>query len=136
MTDTIIEFPAQASVLPVLSHWIDGRPVEVLPEQAGPVYDPATGQVIARVPRGGAERGGRRRGRCAKAAYPAWRDMPLIARSSIFFAYRALVYEHREELPPSSPATTARPSPMPSRRSCAAWRRSSSPAACRSTWRA
>ena len=39
---------------PILSHWIDGRPVEVLPEHTGPVYDPATGVVIARVPRGGA----------------------------------------------------------------------------------
>ena len=28
--------------------------VEVLPEQTGPVYNPATGSVIARVPRGGA----------------------------------------------------------------------------------
>ena len=34
----------------------------------------------------------------AKAAFPAWRDMPLIARSQIFFAYRELVCEHREEL--------------------------------------
>jgi len=42
-----------AGPLPILSHWIDGRPVEVLPEQTGPVYNPATGQVIARVPRGG-----------------------------------------------------------------------------------
>jgi malonate-semialdehyde dehydrogenase (acetylating)/methylmalonate-semialdehyde dehydrogenase len=83
--------------LPIISHWIDGRPVEVLPEQTGPVFNPATGQVIARVPRGGAldvdaavE--------AARRAYPAWRDLPLIARSQIFFAYRELLWRHREEL--------------------------------------
>ena len=45
---------AQPATLPILSHWIDGRPVEVLPEQTGPIYNPATGHVIGRVPRGGA----------------------------------------------------------------------------------
>jgi malonate-semialdehyde dehydrogenase (acetylating)/methylmalonate-semialdehyde dehydrogenase len=34
----------------------------------------------------------------AQAAFPAWRDMPLIARSNIFFAFRNLMFEHREEL--------------------------------------
>jgi malonate-semialdehyde dehydrogenase (acetylating) / methylmalonate-semialdehyde dehydrogenase len=83
--------------LPILSHWIDGRPVEVLPEQTGPVFDPATGQVIARVPRGGAPEVEAAVG-AARRAFPAWRDMPLIARSQIFFAYRELVWRHREEL--------------------------------------
>ncbi len=77
---------------------LDRRPpVEVLPEQTGPVFDPATGEVIARVPRGGAAEVDRavaaRRG-----AFPAWRDTPLIARSQIFFAFRELVYRHREEM--------------------------------------
>jgi hypothetical protein len=34
---------APTATLPILSHWIAGRPVEVLPEQTGPVYNPATG---------------------------------------------------------------------------------------------
>mgnify|MGYP006146214923 CR=1 FL=1 len=34
----------------------------------------------------------------AKAAFPAWRDMPLLARSQIFFAFRELVYRNREEM--------------------------------------
>jgi malonate-semialdehyde dehydrogenase (acetylating)/methylmalonate-semialdehyde dehydrogenase len=86
-----------ASPPPVLSHWIDGRPVEVLPEQTGPVYNPATGEVIARVPRGGAAEVDAAVV-AARAAFPAWRDMPLIARSGIFFAYRELAYRHREQL--------------------------------------
>ncbi len=87
----------QPATLPILSHWIDGRPVEVLPEQTGPVFNPATGQVIARVPRGGADEVARAVA-SAKAAFPAWRDTPLISRSQIFFAFRELLYRHREEL--------------------------------------
>jgi malonate-semialdehyde dehydrogenase (acetylating) / methylmalonate-semialdehyde dehydrogenase len=83
--------------LPILSHWIGGRPVEVLPEQTGPVYNPATGQVIARVPRGGAPEI-EAAVAAAKVALPAWRDTPLIARSQIFFAFRELAWKHREEL--------------------------------------
>ncbi len=92
-----IETRDQATALPVLSHYINGRTVEVLPEQAGPVYNPATGQVIARVPRGGAAEVDAAVA-AARAAFPAWSEMPLIARSNIFFAFRALMYEHREEL--------------------------------------
>ncbi len=88
---------AQPATLPILSHWIDGRPVEVLPEQTGPVYNPATGHVIARVPRGGAAEVDAAVA-AAKAAFPAWRDMPLIARSQVFFAFRELMWKHREEM--------------------------------------
>ena len=83
--------------LPILSHWIDGRPVEVLPEQTGPVYNPATGQVIARVPRGGTAEINAAVAAATKA-FPAWRDTPLIARSQVFFAFRELAWKHREEL--------------------------------------
>src|SRR5512132_3185608 len=83
--------------LPILSHWVAGRPVEVLPEQTGPVYNPATGQVIARVPRGGKSEVDAAVAAALKA-FPAWRDTPLIARSQIFFAFRELAWKHREEL--------------------------------------
>jgi malonate-semialdehyde dehydrogenase (acetylating)/methylmalonate-semialdehyde dehydrogenase len=82
---------------PILSHWIDGRAVEVDLEKTGPVYNPATGEVIARVPRGGAPEVDAAVA-AAAAAFPAWRDTPLIARSNVFFAYRELVYRHREEM--------------------------------------
>ena len=88
---------APAATLPILSHWIAGRPVEVLPEQTGPIYNPASGQVIARVPRGGAAEVDTAVA-AAKAAFPAWRDTPLIARSGVFFAWRELLFRHREEL--------------------------------------
>ena len=80
----------EAATLPILSHWIDGSPVEVLPEQTGPVYNPATGQVIARVPRGGAPEVDAAVA-ATKAAFPAWQDTPLIAHSGVFFAWRKLL---------------------------------------------
>jgi malonate-semialdehyde dehydrogenase (acetylating)/methylmalonate-semialdehyde dehydrogenase len=88
---------AQPATLPILSHWIDGRPVEVPPEGTGPVYNPATGQVIARVPRGGASEVDAAVA-AAKAAFPAWRDMPLIVRSQLFFGFRELMWRNRQEL--------------------------------------
>ena len=75
-----IETPTEAAALPILSHWINGAPVEVLPEQTGPITNPATGQVFARVPRGGQAEVDAAVA-AAKAAFPAWRDMPLIART-------------------------------------------------------
>ncbi len=87
----------EAAVLPILSHYINGTMVEVPPGQTGPVYNPATGQVIARVPRGGRAEVDAAAA-AAGAAFPAWRDMPLIARSNVFFAFRGLMHEHREEL--------------------------------------
>jgi malonate-semialdehyde dehydrogenase (acetylating)/methylmalonate-semialdehyde dehydrogenase len=88
---------AAPATLPILSHWIAGHPVEVLPEQTGPVYNPATGAIIGRVPRGGAPEVDAAVA-AAAAAYPAWRDLPLIARSGVFFAFRELMWRHREEM--------------------------------------
>jgi malonate-semialdehyde dehydrogenase (acetylating)/methylmalonate-semialdehyde dehydrogenase len=92
-----IETPDKTAVLPILSHWINGTAVEVLPENTGPITNPATGQVFARVPRGGQAEVDQAVA-AAMAAFPAWRDMALIARSNIFFAFRNLMFENREEL--------------------------------------
>ena len=88
---------AHAATLPVITHWIGGRVDATAPPQSQPVYNPATGHVIARVARGGADDVDRAV-TAARAAFPAWRDLPLISRSQIFFAYRELVWRHREEL--------------------------------------
>jgi malonate-semialdehyde dehydrogenase (acetylating) / methylmalonate-semialdehyde dehydrogenase len=92
-----IETPDKTAVLPILSHWINGAAVEVLPENTGPITNPATGEVFARVPRGGVAEIDQAVA-AATAAFPAWRDMALIARSNIFFAFRNLMFQHREEL--------------------------------------
>ena len=48
-----IETRGETAVLPIMSHYINGTAVEVLPENTGPITNPATGKVFARVPRGG-----------------------------------------------------------------------------------
>ncbi len=83
--------------IPIISHWINGHPVEVPLENTGPVYNPAIGEEIARVPRGGAKEI-EEAVEAAKKAFPDWRDTPLIARSAIFFAYRELCWKHRGEM--------------------------------------
>jgi len=89
--------PTAAEAPRLLSHWIDGQAAAVDETRTAPVYNPATGDVIARVPRGGAEEVDRAVA-AARAAFPAWRDTPLIARSQIFFAFREQLWRHREEL--------------------------------------
>jgi malonate-semialdehyde dehydrogenase (acetylating) / methylmalonate-semialdehyde dehydrogenase len=88
---------ASGSQTPILSHWIAGTSVEVPREKTAAVFNPATGEEIARVPRGGAPEIDAAVA-AAAAAFPAWSATPLISRANIFFNYRALVYEHREEL--------------------------------------
>jgi malonate-semialdehyde dehydrogenase (acetylating)/methylmalonate-semialdehyde dehydrogenase len=88
---------AVAESTPVLSHWIDGHSIEVPAEATAPVFDPSTGAIIARVPRGGAAEVDAAV-TAARRAFPAWRAMSLIARSQIFFAYRELVHRHREDM--------------------------------------
>ncbi len=83
--------------IPIISHWINGRAVEVPLDKTGPVYNPATGEEIARVPRGG-ETEVEAAVIAASKAYPAWRDTPLIARSAIFFAFRELCWKNREDM--------------------------------------
>jgi malonate-semialdehyde dehydrogenase (acetylating) / methylmalonate-semialdehyde dehydrogenase len=83
--------------VPIISHWIDGKPVEVPRKETGPVFNPATSEEIARVPRGGGKEV-EAAVAAAKKAFPAWRDTPLIARSAIFFSYRELCWKHREDM--------------------------------------
>ena len=61
------------------------------------MYNPASGEVVARVPRGGASEVDAAV-EAATVAFQSWRDSPLIARSQILFACRELVYRHGEKL--------------------------------------
>ena len=89
--------PDSVETLPILRHWIGGRSVRFPSEKTQQVFDPAAGVAIARVPRGGATEVDAAVN-AARAAFPSWRDMPLMERTQVFFAYRALVDQHREAL--------------------------------------
>jgi len=82
---------------PLLSLWIDGRPVSSASGRVGDVYNPATGEVIRRVPlanRADVERAVA----SAQAAFPGWRDTPPLRRARILTRYRELMEAHRDEL--------------------------------------
>ena len=68
----------------------DGRDIE-------PVYDPATGEVIAETPLSTAEDVDRAVKK-AEAAFPSWASTPVPERARILFRFKALLEEHFEEL--------------------------------------
>lgn len=61
------------------------------------VVNPATGEVLAAVPRGAAEDVDAAV-RAAEAAFPAWRDTNATARAALLFRWAALIEEHLAEL--------------------------------------
>src|SRR5574340_678949 len=72
--------------------WVDSRSAESLP-----IPNPATGGTLARVPLSTAAEV-REAVAGASAAWPAWRDTPVIDRAHVLFRMRALLEEHFEAL--------------------------------------
>jgi len=72
--------------------WIgrDGRETE-------PVYDPATGEIIAETPLSTAEDVDRAVKK-AEEAFPGWSSTPVVERARVLFRFKALLEEHQEEL--------------------------------------
>src|SRR4051812_35996640 len=81
----------------LLNHWIGGRRDERPSERHGEVSDPATGEVVARVPFATAADVDRAVQAAAKAA-AGWGRASLSKRADVLFAMRALVHSHRDEL--------------------------------------
>ncbi len=72
--------------------WVDSRSDETLP-----IPNPATGATLARVPLSTAAEVREAVAR-ASAAWPAWRDTPVIERAHVLFRMRALLETHIDEL--------------------------------------
>ncbi len=81
----------------LVRHWIDGQAVEDVPERTGPIFDPARGQKTAEVAMAGAAEVDQAVN-AAQAAFPGWRDTPVVRRQRILFSFRQLVYDHRHDL--------------------------------------
>lgn len=62
-----------------------------------PVYDPATGEVIARTPLSTREDLDRAVGAAADA-FPAWSSTPVVKRTQVLYRYKMLLEDHFEEL--------------------------------------
>ncbi|UJW32220.1 CoA-acylating methylmalonate-semialdehyde dehydrogenase [Saccharothrix sp. AJ9571] len=80
-----------------ISHWIDGKPYSGVAERAGDVFDPATGQVRARVDFAGPGEV-EAAVTAAKNAFPAWRNTSLAARTRMMFAFRELLSARKDDL--------------------------------------
>jgi malonate-semialdehyde dehydrogenase (acetylating)/methylmalonate-semialdehyde dehydrogenase len=80
-----------------INHWIGGRVVGTKSGRFGPVYNPATGEVQARVDFAGAEEVDDVVA-CALNAYESWRATPLSRRAECMFRLRELIDGNRRNI--------------------------------------
>ncbi|MEV0066467.1 MULTISPECIES: CoA-acylating methylmalonate-semialdehyde dehydrogenase [unclassified Amycolatopsis] len=80
-----------------ISHWIDGKPYTGAAGRTGDVYDPATGQVRAKVDFAGQAEVDQAVA-AAAAALPGWRGTSLAGRTRVLFAFRELLSARKHEL--------------------------------------
>ena len=80
-----------------LHHYVNGARVAGTSERFGDVFDPATGEVAARVPLASASETARVVD-AAAAAFPAWRDTPPLRRAAILFRFKELLDRHTDEI--------------------------------------
>lgn len=76
---------------------IGGQWVDAQTDRYVDVWNPSTGQVIAKTPLGGAA-DVERATKAALAAWPAWRETPAPDRARYFFRFRELLNAHADEV--------------------------------------
>ncbi|MYN06211.1 CoA-acylating methylmalonate-semialdehyde dehydrogenase [Pseudoduganella aquatica] len=86
-----------ATAVPTVKLLINGALVESRTEHWSDVVNPATQEVIARVPHATPDEMAQAAA-AAKAAFQTWRKTPIGARARIFLKYQALIREHMAEL--------------------------------------
>jgi malonate-semialdehyde dehydrogenase (acetylating)/methylmalonate-semialdehyde dehydrogenase len=80
-----------------LHHWIGGEKVKGDGKVYGDVFNPATGEVSAKVPLGGADVV-QRAVEAAQAAFPGWAATPPLLRARVLFKFKALMEARLEDL--------------------------------------
>ena len=119
-----------------IEHWIGGSETTGASTRTAPVWNPATGEQQAEVVLAEAADVDAAVAAAGKA-FEEWRDVAVVQRARVMFAFRELVERHTPTSWPGwSPTSTARSSPTRWARSPAAWRSWSSPAASRTCSRA
>ncbi len=88
---------ATASESRVIQNLVNGAWVDSHSEETLPIPNPATGATLARVPLSTAAEV-REAVAAAYAAWPAWRDTPVIERAQVLFRMKALLDTHLDEL--------------------------------------
>jgi len=87
----------QADALPLVTHWIDGKPTEGASARRGDVFDPATGRVTKRVAFASPDDVDASV-TAATAAFAAWRSSSLAERTKVMFRFRELLALRAEDL--------------------------------------
>ena len=80
-----------------LQHWIDGRRVGGTSGRFGDVYNPASGELTARVPFASEAEAAKVVASAAKA-FPGWAATPPLRRARVMFKFNELMNQHRDEL--------------------------------------
>ncbi|HEV8178007.1 MAG TPA: aldehyde dehydrogenase family protein [Gemmatimonadales bacterium] len=86
----------KSSKYPSARNYIGGRSIDVAAKELD-VVNPSDGSLLSRVPLSSAAEVDSAV-RAAAAAFPAWSDTPIKERVQIFFRYRTLLEQHRDEL--------------------------------------
>jgi len=81
----------------VLTHFIGGEMVEGTSNRFGDVYNPSTGEVIAKVPLATAEETYQAI-ETAQKAFPKWRDLSVGKRADVILKFRNLLTENQDHL--------------------------------------
>jgi malonate-semialdehyde dehydrogenase (acetylating)/methylmalonate-semialdehyde dehydrogenase len=87
----------QTGTAPVIELYVGGRWVESSAKTTNEVRNPATDQLLARVPMGGADDVDRAV-RAALAGFPAWRATPPVHRVRPLFRFRELLEKHFDDI--------------------------------------
>src|SRR5262245_19727004 len=82
---------------PAVPVFVGGRWRPGRADRAGPVYNPSTGRVIARVPLCGPDEVDEAV-RAASAALPAWAETPAVERARVLFRFRQRLEDSADEL--------------------------------------
>ncbi len=85
------------STIPTVPHWIGGKPYLGAEDKTTPVFNPATGQVVAQVA-AATEPEVEAAIASAAAAFEIWSQYSLAKRSAVLFKFRELLVAHTDEL--------------------------------------
>ncbi len=94
---SISPFLSELERSPVIGNWIDGRPAASTGDRTQDVFNPATGEVSRQVAISSVK-DVEAAVASARAALPAWANLPPIRRARILNKFLALLNEHRDRL--------------------------------------
>lgn len=80
-----------------ITHWIDGKRVDGAPARSADVFNPATGEVTARVRLADAATVGAAVASACNT-FPAWADTPALRRARVMFRFKELLQRHHDDL--------------------------------------